>query len=301
VPEDFKLQQDDHYLAPGTYATNGHRSPQFRAPLAPFSDVPEISISSTPTKSMPVVQPANVDPRIQERVKNYADWLAKQARYDELNDNAQEINDYIQEATKVVKVGKHEVAMFAPFRPKLSALQTFTTRQVVALSVIGLLWLIGLLVFRLEMLTAVIAAVTVMYFFTLMLNASLAIRTLRNSPEEHVSNEIVHALNDADWPLYTILCPLYREAQVVPQFVQAMLALDYPAEQLQILFLTEADDAETRQAIRALSLPPHFKVLVVPDGKPRTKPRACNYGLMHAKGPYVVIYDAEDIPDPLQL
>src|SRR5260370_8135738 len=80
-----------------------------------------------------------------------------------------------------------------------------------------------------------------------------------------------------------------------------MLALDYPAEQLQILFLTEADDAETRKAIRALSLPPHFKVLVVPDGKPRTKPRACNYGLMHAKGPYVMIYDAEDIPDPLQL
>ena len=95
--------------------------------------------------------------------------------------------------------------------------------------------------------------------------------------------------------------PLYREAQVVPQFVQAMLALDYPPEKLQILFLTEEDDAETRNAIRALSLPPHFKILVVPDGKPRTKPRACNYGLMHAQGPYVVIYDAEDIPDPLQL
>jgi glycosyltransferase XagB len=258
-------------------------------------------MSSVPAPPRPYTQPAIVDPHTQERVKYYADWLAKQARYDELNDNAQEIDDYIQEATKVVKVGKQEVAMFAPFRPKLSALQTFTTRQVVALSIIGLLWLIGLLVFRLEMLTAVIAAVTVMYFFTLMLNASMALRTFRNAPEEHVSDEIVHALNDADWPLYTILCPLYREAQVVPQFVQAMLALDYPAEQLQILFLTEADDAETRQAIRALSLPPHFKVLVVPDGKPRTKPRACNYGLMHAKGPYVVIYDAEDIPDPLQL
>src|SRR5258708_7884293 len=134
-----------------------------------------------------------------------------------------------------------------------------------------------------------------------MLNVSMAVRTCRNSPEERVSDEIVHALKEADWPLYTILCPLYREAQVVPQFVQAMQALDYPAEKLQILFLTEADDAETRKAIRALSLPPHFKVLVVPDGKPRTKPRACNYGLMHAKGPYVVIYDAEDIPDPLQL
>src|SRR6266852_1834400 len=151
------------------------------------------------------------------------------------------------------------------------------------------------------MLTVIIAAITVLYTFNLILSASMALRTFQNSPEERISDTIVHALNNVDWPLYTILCPLYREAQVVPQFVQAMLALDYPPEKLQILFLTEENDAETRNAIRGLSLPPHFKILVVPDGKPRTKPRACNYGLMHATGSYVVIYDAEDIPDPLQL
>jgi hypothetical protein len=94
-----------------------------------------------------------VNPHIPKRVKYYADWLAKQAKYDVLNDNSQEINDYIQEAIKIVKVGDKEGAMFAPFRAKLSALQTFTTRQVVALCVIGLLWMIRLLVFRLEMLT----------------------------------------------------------------------------------------------------------------------------------------------------
>src|SRR5258708_34641768 len=168
--------------------------------------------------------------------------------------------------------------MFAPFRAKLSALQTFTTRQVVALCVIGLLWIIGLLVFRLEMLTVVIAAITVLYTFNLILSASMALRTFQNSPEERISDAIVFALKNVDWPFYTILCPLYREAQVVPQFVQAMLALDYPPAKLQILLLTEEDDAETRKAICVLSLPPHFKVLVVPDGKPRPKPRACHYG-----------------------
>jgi cellulose synthase/poly-beta-1,6-N-acetylglucosamine synthase-like glycosyltransferase len=40
---------------------------------------------------------------------------------------------------------------------------------------------------------------------------------------------------------------------------------------------------------------------VVPDGQPRTKPRACNYGLAFARGQYVVIYDAEDRPAPDQL
>ena len=242
-----------------------------------------------------------MDPRIREQVKFYEKWLAKHASYDAQNDDSTEINSYIEEAAKVVKVGDQEVAIFAPYRPKLSALQTFTTMQIIAFFVIALLWIAGLLVFRLGMLTGVITAITFVYFLNLILSASMALRTFRNSSEEHISDEIVHALKDADWPVYTILCPLYREAQVVPQFVQAMQALDYPPDKLQILFLTESDDVETRNAIRALSLPSHFNIVVVPDGKPRTKPRACNYGLMQTRGRYVVIYDAEDIPDPLQL
>ncbi|HLQ10781.1 MAG TPA: glycosyltransferase, partial [Ktedonobacteraceae bacterium] len=123
----------------------------------------------------------------------------------------------------------------------------------------------------------------------------------RNPGEEHIDETLIEALKDADWPHYTILCPLYKEAQVVPQFVKSMRAIDYPADKLQILFLTEEDDVETRKAILSLHLPPHFIVLTVPDGSPRTKPRACNYGLVEATGQYVVIYDAEDAPDPLQL
>ena len=304
-----QVHQNNHYSAPGTYPPNGNGSQQFKRAGDILFGIPETPLSSIPTTHMPAIpatpltgpQPANVNPHIQERVKYYADWLAKHARCDELNDNSKEINDYVQEATKIVKVREKEVAIFAPFRPKLSALQTFTTGQVVALCVIGLLWITGLLVFRLEMLTVVIAVITVMYSLNLILNVSMAARSFRDSPEEHIGDDIVHALNNAEWPMYTVLCPLYREAQVVPQFVKAMQALDYPPENLQILFLTEEDDAETRNAIRALCLPPQFEIIVVPDGKPRTKPRACNYGLMLAKGPYVVIYDAEDIPDPLQL
>jgi cellulose synthase/poly-beta-1,6-N-acetylglucosamine synthase-like glycosyltransferase len=42
-------------------------------------------------------------------------------------------------------------------------------------------------------------------------------------------------------------------------------------------------------------------IVVVPDGTPRTKPRALNYALQGATGEIVVIYDAEDIPHPQQL
>ena len=241
------------------------------------------------------------NPRLQSQVQHYTNWLSKQAEYDRQRDRAKEINDYVEEATRVATVGKTKVITFAPFHAKLSALRTFTGPQFLVLCVIGLLWLIGLYEFQLRMLSVVVTTVTVMYTALLLLNLVLVVRSFRSSPEEHIDDEVVHALQYAEWPMYTILCPLYREAAVVPQFVKSMQALDYPTNKLQILFLTEENDSETRNAIRDLALPAHFKIIVVPDGQPRTKPRACNYGLLYTEGSYAVIYDAEDTPDPLQL
>src|SRR2546421_1608522 len=80
-----------------------------------------------------------------------------------------------------------------------------------------------------------------------------------------------------------------------------MQPLDTPTDRLQILFLTEENEAETAKPIAACPLPQQFSIVTVPDGQPRTKPRACNFGLLRATGDYIVIYDAEDIPDPLQM
>lgn len=102
-------------------------------------------------------------------------------------------------------------------------------------------------------------------------------------------------------PPYTLLVPLYRESSVAAGLVDALLALDYPAGQLQILFITEADDDDTRMTLLGAGLQKHMQVITVPDGAPRTKPRALNYGLTFARGEFVGIYDAEDVPDPGQL
>ncbi|MDQ2905125.1 MAG: glycosyltransferase [Ktedonobacteraceae bacterium] len=235
------------------------------------------------------------------QVARYAEWLSAQTRRHTAFSAVQEMNEYAASAGKVTLVGNRKVEIFAPFRPEHSALQTITTWQTVTLIALVALWCVGLNFFRLQVLVGTMAVITFFYLFHLLLTIVLSLFTFRRSAEEHIDEAIVYALQSADWPHYTILCPLYREARVVPQFVRAMRALDYPPEKLQILFLTEADDAETRNAIRALHLPPHFKIVTVPDGQPRTKPRACNYGLMQASGQYVVIYDAEDVPEPMQL
>jgi len=106
---------------------------------------------------------------------------------------------------------------------------------------------------------------------------------------------------DKDLPIYTVLVPLFHEAHIVPQLINALLALDYPLAKLDIKLLLEEVDFETIAKVRALTLPPCFDILIVPNSQPRTKPKALNYGLQLAKGEFVVIFDAEDIPQPDQL
>ncbi len=102
-------------------------------------------------------------------------------------------------------------------------------------------------------------------------------------------------------PTFSVLVPLYREASVVPALVSAMSRLDYPRERLEILFITEADDAATRGALRGVGLAANMRIVTVPPGQPKTKPRALNYALQDARGALVAVFDAEDHPDPDQL
>ena len=106
---------------------------------------------------------------------------------------------------------------------------------------------------------------------------------------------------DASLPHYCVLVPLFRETPVIPGLIRALAAIDYPTDRLEIFLVLESIDHDTRAAIAKCTLPAHMAVVVVPDGAPRTKPRALNYALQEATGDYVVIYDAEDVPDPGQL
>ncbi len=102
-------------------------------------------------------------------------------------------------------------------------------------------------------------------------------------------------------PLYTILVPLYREANVLPRLAQALLLLDYPRDRLDIKLVVEENDAQTTAVAQQLRAQGPFEVVVVPHIQPKTKPKACNFALHEARGEYTVIYDAEDRPEPDQL
>ncbi len=96
--------------------------------------------------------------------------------------------------------------------------------------------------------------------------------------------EEVAALADEELPVYTILVPLFHEKEVASKVVAAIDHLDYPREKLDVKLLLEPDDTETLETIQSLSLPASYQVIVVPQSVPRTKPKACNHGLEHARG-----------------
>ena len=102
-------------------------------------------------------------------------------------------------------------------------------------------------------------------------------------------------------PFYTVLVPLYREGRILPALVERLKRIDYPSERLEVLLLIETDDEETRGAVNDFTLPPSIRPMLMPPGQPRTKPRALNIALRAALGEYIVVYDAEDQPEPDQL
>ena len=184
---------------------------------------------------------------------------------------------------------------------KLSAAETFSTSQ--KLFIWALLGVIisGLIKTPLSTLQFLVGFLSLLYFIDTVFNFAITLRSLRKREEIQVTQEETKLLDEKTLPVYTILCPLYKEAHVVPQFVKAISQLEWPKEKLDVMLLLEEDDIETVATIQGMDLPSYIRIVVVPDSQPKTKPKACNYGLGFARGEYLVIYDAEDIPDTLQL
>jgi hypothetical protein len=108
-------------------------------------------------------------------------------------------------------------------------------------------------------------------------------------------------VSERDLPVYTILLPLYGEANLVADIIASVGALDWPRDRLDVKLLLEADDRATIAAAERAVPGPPFEIVIVPPLGPRTKPKALAFALPLARGEFVTLYDAEDRPHPQQL
>jgi len=183
----------------------------------------------------------------------------------------------------------------------ISAVYTFIPWQRNLIIFIIGIFLIGIFLNPFSTGIAAVSVLSSAYLIDMFFNFYLVHKSLHNSLEIKSSLKEIKALNDAELPAYSILCPLYKEAHMLPVFAQSISKIDWPKDRLDVLLLLEEDDEESIAKAEDMKLPDYFRILKVPFSMPKTKPKACNYGLSFAKGEYIVIYDAEDIPDPLQL
>jgi len=185
--------------------------------------------------------------------------------------------------------------------PDSSAFITFSTGQLAFLFILLGLVTAGLVLSFKN--TSIIINILISSFFlvAILFKLFLALMGSRFELHQAVTRHDLHEIVDDELPIYTILLPVYREDKLIKKLIWNLQSLDYPREKLDIKLLIEEDDDKTLNAVRNLDFPAIFEVVVVPFHMPKTKPKACNYGLHFARGKYLTIYDAEDIPDTDQL
>lgn len=143
---------------------------------------------------------------------------------------------------------------------------------------------------------------TVFYLATTLYRMLIIDLSLRKTREIQVTpEEMAEPPNGKEWPRYMIILPMYHEAEVLPGLIESLSKLDYPKDRLEIRLLIEEDDDQTMPVAESLNLQPPFVICPIPKSYPRTKPKACNVAIETGEADYLVIYDAEDQPQPDQL
>ncbi|WP_266206039.1 cellulose synthase family protein [Pontibacter kalidii] len=105
--------------------------------------------------------------------------------------------------------------------------------------------------------------------------------------------------NPEVWPAVTVQLPVYNEKYVVERLIDAVAALDYPAERLEIQLLDDSDDETTKIIQEKTKQYPHLHLrhLRRPD-RSGFKAGALKYGLELAQGELIAIFDADFTPQP---
>jgi cellulose synthase/poly-beta-1,6-N-acetylglucosamine synthase-like glycosyltransferase len=110
-----------------------------------------------------------------------------------------------------------------------------------------------------------------------------------------------HKIDVGRLPRISLLVPLYKEQDIASELVTRLSAIDYPKDRLEVCLILENCDHQTAEVLAWAVLPDWMRIVRVPEGALRTKPRAMNFALDFTNGDIVGIFDAEDMPAKDQL
>lgn len=107
--------------------------------------------------------------------------------------------------------------------------------------------------------------------------------------------------NDTFLPTVTVQLPIYQERHVVERLIDAVAALDWPRERLQIQVLDDSDDETTALARARVEYHQRQELDITLLRRPDRrgyKAGALAVGMVHAWGEFIAIFDADFVPPP---
>lgn len=106
--------------------------------------------------------------------------------------------------------------------------------------------------------------------------------------------------NEEELPMVSILIPAHNEQLVIENTLQAMVNLDYPKDKLEVIPINDNSNDDTGFIVDEYAKrysfirPLHTK----PPTGGKGKSGALNQGLKHSTGEVIVVYDADNTPEP---
>jgi cellulose synthase/poly-beta-1,6-N-acetylglucosamine synthase-like glycosyltransferase len=110
----------------------------------------------------------------------------------------------------------------------------------------------------------------------------------QKSQKKRVSDELL--------PTFSIVVPVKNEENVIGRLLDALSKLNYPVDKREIVIVEDGSTDRTPE-ICVNFAKEHTDVKILHRPFSNGKPSALNYGLAHAKGDFVAIFDADNVPD----
>ncbi|MEM1606671.1 MAG: glycosyltransferase [Candidatus Bathyarchaeia archaeon] len=100
------------------------------------------------------------------------------------------------------------------------------------------------------------------------------------------------------WPYVTVQVATYNEGIIVGRLLESCLRLNYPADKIEIIVVDDSSD-ETISILQEYERRYYPRIKVIHRSERKGyKAGALNEALKHSKGDYILILDADSIPEP---
>lgn len=98
-------------------------------------------------------------------------------------------------------------------------------------------------------------------------------------------------------PTFSIVVPVKNEEKVIGRLLNALSRLDYPSDKREVVIVEDGSTDDTLNVCRKYAEQVGLNIKVLQKPSSDGKSSALNYGVAHAKGEIVGIFDADNVPD----